>query len=163
MLSDVAQCNESYTTENIIPILATSPMEAERLDARIKQLKEQGLTHSLKKASGSGKKRKKDAELSANNDARNDARAVLNGADGESDSNNHAMSTLKSSTGGINNAATASLTTKVLQDEDERKKRQKLGMNDNLKGLFSTDGTAKETKQGDFMTRGYSIPTAAKR
>ncbi len=56
-------------------------------------------------------------------------------------------------------AATASLTAKVLDEQEERNKRRKLGLNDNLKSLFSNSGYSAQThKSGDFMTRGYSIP-----
>jgi hypothetical protein len=57
---------------------------------------------------------------------------------------------------GIKNAATASLTAKVLEEQEERNKRRKLGMNDNLKTLFSNKTSA--GKGNDFMTRGFSIP-----
>ena len=60
----------------------------------------------------------------------------------------------------IKNAATASLTAKVLAEEQERTKRRKMEPNENLKSLFSS-GNAKH-KDGDFMTRGFSIPAGAK-
>jgi hypothetical protein len=63
---------------------------------------------------------------------------------------------------GIKNAATASLTSKVLEEQEERNKRRKLELNDNLKALFSKSGhSVQERKGGDFMTRGYSIPKRA--
>jgi hypothetical protein len=64
--------------------------------------------------------------------------------------------------GGIKNAATASLTAKVLIEEQERNKRRKLGLNDNLKSLFSSTGANGSTqKGGDFLTRGFSVPKRA--
>ena len=114
----------------------------------------------MKKAQGSSKKRKKDAGAV-------DDGAVLDVAPGSTSvslttkpASAPVAAVAGGSMGGIKNAATASLTAKVLLDEEERKKRQKLGMNDNLKSLFSADGTAKDT---NFMTRGYSIPAGAKR
>ena len=62
---------------------------------------------------------------------------------------------------GIKNASTASLTAKVLAEEQAKAKRRKLGANDTIKSLFSSGDKA--IKDGDFMTRGYSIPAAAKR
>jgi hypothetical protein len=59
------QCNEPYAENDVIPILPSSDLDIARLNLRIKTLKEKGLTHSLKKASGS-KKRKKNAEKEAN-------------------------------------------------------------------------------------------------
>lgn len=63
--------------------------------------------------------------------------------------------------GAIKNAATASLTAKVLEEGKQKQKRRKLEGNDNLKSLFSEHGAAR--KDGDFMTRGFLIPAGAKR
>ena len=62
----------------------------------------------------------------------------------------------------IKNAETASLTAKVLAEQEERNKRRKLGANDNVKSLFSNKNGMDE-KHLDFMTRGFSIPAIAKR
>lgn len=62
--------------------------------------------------------------------------------------------------GGIKNAATASLTAKVLAEQEEKNKRRRLGLNNNLKSLFSNKSTEpSKNNSGDFMTRGYSVPT----
>ena len=61
----------------------------------------------------------------------------------------------------IKDAATASLTAKVLAEEQEKAKRRKLDPNDNLKTLFSSGNKAH--KDADFMTRGFSIPAGARR
>ncbi|KAI9845177.1 MAG: hypothetical protein M1837_005062 [Sclerophora amabilis] len=180
------QCNEKYSPENIIPILPTLSAEIEALAARAKSLKDQGLTHSLKKASGSGKKRKKDGE--ASNIAKDGLTATpaATSTKLEPPSSEAALSRLKSSStpqpelangstlpqqhhhhrhhhqqGGIKNPATANLTAKVLEDERERKRRRKIGENENLKGLFSSSSTGK--MNDDFMSRGFSIPAGAKR
>ena len=163
------ECNEAYTSENIIPILPLAKEDIERLAARAAKLKETGLTHSLKKAPG-GKKRKKHAEADA---APAEARATAaNGApEGLSEKvksrlAENGATTPQSRSGtstpvpsGIKNAATASLTSRVLEEQEERNKRRKLGLNDNLKSLFSSTGyNAQEQKGGDFMTRGFSLP-----
>lgn len=120
------------------------------------RLKEQGLTHSLKKVPGGGKKRKKNQtshEVAlVENEQQND------NVEGPLPSEPNAS--IK--TTGIKNAGTASLTARVLAEEQDRNKRRKIGNNDNIKSLFSssTDG---EAKQADFMTRGFSIPTGARR
>ena len=62
----------------------------------------------------------------------------------------------------IKNQDTASLTAKVLAEQEERNKRRKLGANDNVKSLFSSKNGMDE-KHLDFMTRGFSIPANAKR
>ncbi|KAI9673499.1 MAG: hypothetical protein M1817_002963 [Caeruleum heppii] len=158
------QCSEPYSTDHIIPILPVSPDDFGRLRTRMKSLREQGLTHSLKKASGSGKKRKKNDEAPATAIVPGSGEAAANGAEVAPKASTNPSTKSVSSTTGIKNASTASLTAKVLQDESERKKRQKLGMNDNLKSLFMAGGDKdRASKGGDFMSRGYTIPAHAKR
>ncbi|KAI9766443.1 MAG: hypothetical protein M1840_006550 [Geoglossum simile] len=157
------QCNTPFTSVQVIPILPTLPADITRLAVRINSLKESGLTHSLKKVPGSSKKRKKNIDKEAEI---TDGTIPID----ESDMNKAVSkpSTPQPTSGstaaraGIKNAATASLTAKVLEDEKERNKKRKLGMNDNLKSLFSS-GESGTRKDGDFMTRGYSIPAGAKR
>jgi len=133
------QCNESYTADNVIGILPTALADQERLANRIRKLKDEGLTHSLKKASGGSKKRKKHVEIAGTG-------KVSTGTSTPTDS--------------IQNAATASITAKVLAEEQGKAKRRKVEANDNLKSLFSTSSS--KQKDGDFMTRGFSIPAGAK-
>jgi hypothetical protein len=109
--------------------------------ARGAKLAEQGLTHSLKKAPGS-KKRKKHA------------------AEGEEIKK---ATTASANGNGIKNVATASLTARVLSEEKEKnKKRKMMGLSDNLDSLFTKDNKDGK-KSGDFMTRGFSIPSSARR
>lgn len=155
------QCDEPFTPDNVIPILPTAKSDIDRLAIRAQTLKEHGLTHSLKKAPSSGKKRKKKADSST-------ADVLTTRADHTGAGKHHAAQTPLSndatvlSSGGIKNAATASLTAKVLEEEKEKHERRKLGGNDNLKSLFSSMHGA-TGKDGDFMTRGFSIPAGAKR
>ncbi|KAJ5491453.1 hypothetical protein N7539_003020 [Penicillium diatomitis] len=145
------QCNESYTEENIIPILPTKEADKERLIARGARLAEQNLTHSLKKAPGS-KKRKKNATEAAVDGTTSSATA----ADSTSTSKS------KDTNSGIKNSATASLTARVLNEENERKKRQKMmGRSESIDSLFTKD--KKGGGNGDFMTRGFTIPASARR
>ncbi|KAI9799624.1 MAG: hypothetical protein M1833_003939 [Piccolia ochrophora] len=152
------QCSEPYTTENEVAILPTNSMDIDKLVIRANDLRDRGLTHSLKKLSGSTKKRKKNSETAAL-----DVSATPLTGDAEAAKSNQNTSDKAPSESTIKNAATASLTARVLEDEKARKKRQKLTMNDNLKGLFSGKDSEKPARSGDFMTRGYSIPTGAKR
>lgn len=121
------------------------------------KLMEQGLTHSLKKAPGL-KKRKKNA-IESSTDATNDTKKT---------STSHSRSNTstpvpKDSGNGIKNAATASLTARVLGEENEKNKRRKMmGLNDNIDSLFTKESKDGK-KSGDFMTRGYSIPASARR
>lgn len=62
----------------------------------------------------------------------------------------------------IRNEGTASLTAKVLAEQDDRNKRRKMVPNENLRTLFSSSDR-KAGKQSDFMTRGFAIPAEAKR
>ena len=145
MTGDIClQCSEAYTSDNIISILPTSQTEKDRLEERLQRLKATYLTHSLKKASSGGKKRKK-AGLVETGIKINEAST---------------QSTAKTET--IKNADTASLTAKVLAEQEDRNKRRKLDENRNVKSLFSSKSGI-DGKNVDFMTRGFSIPSEAKR
>jgi hypothetical protein len=174
------ECNEPYTSDNIIPILPIAKEDIERLDVRASKLKDSGLTHSLKKAPGSKKRKKNAEETPSSNEKSSATNGVTNGS--TNGSTQESMNGISKATGvemtksklaetnvalsrsgtstpvasGIKNAATASLTAKVLEEQEERNKRRKLGMNDNLKTLFSNKTSA--GKGNDFMTRGFSIP-----
>jgi len=160
------ECNEKYTSDNVISILPIAKEEIARLADRAKALKESGLTHSLKKAPG-GKKRKKGVEVDeAKTSATNGRTAGELPEKFKTNVKEYIKSVPQSISGtstpgssGIKNAATASLTAKVLGEQEERNKRRKIGLNNNLKSLFSNAGYSAQThKNGDFMTRGYSIP-----
>lgn len=163
------ECNEGYTPENVIPILPLAKEDIAKLAARAAKLKDSGLTHALKKVPG-GKKRKKHAE--ADSATAEEKETTAKGAVGglpekiKSTQAGNGTATPLSRSGtstpaasGIKNSATASLTSRVLEEQAERNKRRKLGLNDNLKSLFSSSGyNAQEQKGGDFMTRGFSLP-----
>lgn len=148
-LTDLSQCSEPYTENNVISILPISTVETERLNNRIQSLKQKGLTHSLKKATNLNKKRKKNIMSET-------------GISEQTLDNQRIDSTAIPVEGGIKNEETASLTAKVLAEEQDRNKRRKMVANDNLKSLFSTKNVMNE-KHTDFMTRGFSIPANAKR
>lgn len=147
-------CETEYASNDVIPIISVSETDIARLALRTKTLREKGLTHSLKKASG-GKKRKKGESTPAEAgpgevllEGRPAKTATpVNGADGSS---------------AINNASTASLTAKVLREQENAKKRRL--ENNNVKSLFSNKDPNKDPgKKNDFMTRGYSVPTGSNR
>ena len=134
------------------------------MNLRIKTLKEKGLTHALKKAPGS-KKRKKNADKETNGDS---TTADTNGATKSKSSSDEDKSKTKSNgsktngekdaNNGIKNSATASLTRKVMEEQEERNKRRKLGQNENVKSLFNTSSnTPSKGNSADYMTRGFSI------
>lgn len=154
-LTDLSKCGEPYTPDNVISILPISVLERERLHDRIQRLKQEGLTHSLKKATGAGKKRKKNPPIPdvVNSDQK---------YDGQRPEIHQANNSVLAAQGRIKNEETASLTAKVLAEEQDRNKRRKMGTNENLKSLFSSKNGMDE-KHTDFMTRGFSIPAGAKR
>jgi hypothetical protein len=118
-------------------------------------LAERCLTHSLKKASGSSKKRKKN-KVETEEAAASGAAVSVKIKTGASDTRDGTMSK-----NGIKDAATASLTARVMAEQEEKAKRRKLESNDNLKTLFSS-GDKGLRKNTDFMTRGFSIPANGK-
>jgi hypothetical protein len=163
------QCNQSYEAGNVIPILPVGKEDLAFLENRMDRLAAAGLTHSLKKAPSLGKKRK------ANGDVKAETKVDEAGPDKgvkeiasvpsplpRSSTPQSGASTPKTSHG-IKDAATASLTAKVLEEEEAKKKRRKMkGENETLKSLFSKSGGGPKQKDGDFMTRGYSIPANAR-
>ena len=166
------QCNQAYEEGNVIPILPVSNEESVFLENRMDRLISEGLTHSLKKASG--KKRKangavkpEEAVLKAEENVDKSLLERPVAAIQRTSSPMLRVATPQSGTStpkianGIKDAATASLTARVLEEEEAKKKRRKMmGENENLKSLFTKGG--QKHKDGDFMTRGYSIPANAR-
>ena len=138
------QCGEDYTIENIITILPTLPADKERLVKRMEALREAKLSHSLKKASTNGKKRKKHATEET-----------------EASANGH-ITTTKPTNTGIKNGATATLTARILAEEEEKAKRRKLERNKNIDSLFAPAKKGPMT-DADFMTRGHSTTAELRR
>jgi len=132
-------CSKPYEKSNIIPINSSESKDVEALQVRMKDLAEKGLTHALKKADKSKKRKKGSAAAAAETDMKANA----------------------AEESGIKNAAAASLTTKVLEDEKINNKKRKMEMSDNVKSLFSKGNNKKSG--GDFMTRGYSLPAEMQR
>jgi len=144
--SECVQCAQSYnSSRDVIPILPTTEADKQFVVERIEKLREQGLTHSLKKDKSTKKRKAKDAD--GDTEKLKDHK-IKNGVDGD----------VKHS--GIKNSSTASLTARVLGEEEAKKKRRLLHQNENIQSLF-TKGDKKH-KDADFMMRGYSIPAGAK-
>ncbi|KAF2280095.1 DUF602-domain-containing protein [Westerdykella ornata] len=179
------QCNTAYASNDIIPILPVEPTDIAHLTLRVQTLKEKGLTHALKKAPGS-KKRKKHAEKeTANGESTSTPTEPTNDSstngvskdkpsststpstsstpkpDQQRNTPDPSSSTTTTNLSNIKNASTASLTRKVLQEQEERNKRRKLQQNDNVKSLFSSrSATPSQGNSRDYMTRGFSIGNA---
>jgi hypothetical protein len=156
------QCATAYEERDIIPILPSSEQDKAMVLKRIETLRSLGLSHSLKKASGN-KKRK------ANGDTKPDVSAdVPKSKEKTSNGNIKAEaengqlsaplsgSSISKASNGIKNTATASLTARVLEEEEARSKRRR--ENDNLSSLYTKKSDGKDRKNTDFMTRGFSIP-----
>lgn len=150
------ECNEPFLPRDAITILPVVEEDIQRMKERMVKLTELGLTHSLKKAPGSkkSKKRKEHAELENGEGNGDKAEKKQKAADSS-------RSGTATPARAIKNASTASLTAKVLKEQEEINKRRKLGMNDNLNSLFSNGTGGSKTSGGDFMTRGYSLPKKA--
>ncbi|PWY67706.1 DUF602 domain protein [Aspergillus eucalypticola CBS 122712] len=156
------QCDEPYTADNVIPILPTKETDKQQLIERGHKLAEQGLTHSLKKAPGS-KKRKKNAANGDATDAGKESKPAEKSSSATASRSNTSTPTPGGSSG-IKNAATALLTQRVLEEENEKKKRRKmLGTSDNISSLFTKESKDAHAKNTDFMTRGFSLPAAARK
>ncbi len=110
------ECSEPFEEQNVIPLLPTEMSEVEKLKQRMEKLKASGLTHSLKRDRASGKKKRK---------AEGQETAVVNEPKPRERRKTH-DDTSSSGVAGINNAMTASLTAKVLAEQEERNKRRRL-------------------------------------
>ena len=133
-------CDVEYASNDIIPINSVLDTDIARLSLRVKTLQEKGLSHSLKKVSGGSKKRKKRDGEQVDAAAEEKGAAVRANDDGKDK---------------INNSATASLTAKVMAQQEQAKKRKM--ENENVKSLFSNrDQSASVGNSAGFMTRGFS-------
>lgn len=168
------QCNQSYNSENVITLFPSSEEEKNVLQRRIDHLSETGLCHSLKKAPSSSKKRKVAKPLKLEQNVTG-APPQPASASNSPTPRSHTSTPLPSSarpssrtsthrpTNGIKNAATATLTASVLEEEHARKKRRlEVGENENLKSLFTKKEERGRVGDGAFMTRGFSIPANAR-
>lgn len=126
----------------------------------------------MKKAPGT-KKRKKDvnaanvtakAEIVTRDDKRSIQPDASSGLISSVDRDLTMSKTTNKTSSSIRNAATASLTVKVLQEQEERNKRRKIENNTNLEALFLKKAPGQlYAKNTDFMSRGFTIPTKSEK
>ncbi|TDZ35248.1 Replication termination factor 2 [Colletotrichum spinosum] len=115
------ECSESFERGNVIPILSADEGDLKRLAQRIDNLKAAGTSHSLKKDKKAGGKKKRKAEGDANE-----------GVEGEAAQKRRAVDDAvprkkkESKISGINNPMAASLTAKVMAEQEELSKRRKI-------------------------------------
>ncbi len=168
------QCNRPYEFDNIVTLFPATEGEKNHLQRRIDNLSDKGLTHSLKKASGSSKKRKANKLAKEEQVATEVPPKTTDPIKSSATRSQNSIPVPRSATplsgtstpkpaNGIKNAATASLTAKVLEEETKAK-RQRLvnGENENLKSLFTKKDDKRNFGDGNFMTRGFSIPANAR-
>lgn len=115
------ECGEEFAKDNVITILPTKQEEVDRLVRRIDQLRTTGLTHALKKDKSEKKKKRKADDAKQDEKTEGDKTAY----DGKTTTNGEPRANDGRSKG-INNPLAASLTAKVLAEQDERNKRRKL-------------------------------------
>ncbi|KAI0517913.1 Rtf2 RING-finger-domain-containing protein [Xylaria bambusicola] len=120
--SNCPECSEAFPLRDLVPILPVDEADVEKCTARIEALRTAGLAHNLKKdKSAGGKKKRKAAE-------EEDGKAHENGANGDKPVQKEKKQ--KKDRGDIssriNNSMTATLTAKVLAEQDERNKQRKL-------------------------------------
>ncbi|AEO64498.1 7435a169-13af-4247-9190-30c959f5c4b4 [Thermothielavioides terrestris] len=121
------ECSEKFQPENVVPILPTEKADLDSLTTRIGDLRAKGLTHSLKKDKNNGKKKRKAEEATGDGPGRLNESA-RDGREDEDGATTKAASKvdISSRVSRINNAMTASLTARVLAEQEERNKRRKL-------------------------------------
>lgn len=157
-----SQCGVAYERRDVVPILPSSEVDKGVVVKRIEKLRGMGLTHSLKKAPGS-KKRKANGEVKQESNGVENSEKTEGSKEEKSKPTTERPATPQPRTStpkpanGIKNAATASLTARVLEEEDARKKRRL--ESENISSLYSKSDSTKRQGDGNFMTRGFSIPT----
>jgi hypothetical protein len=119
------ECSEKFEARDVIPILPTENVDLNHLTERISSLKASGLTHSLKKEKGNGKKKRKAEEADGDEKPKSEKAGESHREHGSAVKAT-SKSNASSRVSGINNAMTASLTARVLAEQEERNKRRKL-------------------------------------
>ncbi|KAI8306269.1 Replication termination factor 2 [Colletotrichum sp. SAR11_59] len=118
--STCPECSEPFDAKNVVPILPTEEADLKKLTARMDDLIAAGLTHGLKKEKKDKKEKSKKKRKAEDADAKDD---------GEAPEKRRATATtdsVKSKTRNINNPMAASLTAKVMAEQEELSKRRKL-------------------------------------
>ncbi|POR34773.1 Replication termination factor 2 [Tolypocladium paradoxum] len=113
--STCPECAEVFDRDNVIAILPTTEKDAQKLQKRIEDLRAKGLTHTLKKGKSDKKKRRLNEGAV---DEKNGEKVARDDQKQPKDADSRIS--------GINNPLAASLTAKVLAEQDERNKRRKL-------------------------------------
>ncbi|KAL0933627.1 uncharacterized protein CTRU02_210426 [Colletotrichum truncatum] len=121
--SSCPECSEPFTSENVVPILPSEEGDMKKLVQRMDDLIASGLTHSLKKDKKAGGKKKRKAEGDSKEDRNGDAPEKRRATDDAKATKKEASAGRIS---GINNPMAASLTAKVMAEQEELSKRRKI-------------------------------------
>ncbi|CAK7224909.1 Replication termination factor 2 [Sporothrix bragantina] len=123
------ECSTGFENSDIIPILSTNKEQVDKLRQRMEKLRAEGLTHSLKKDKNAEKKSKKNKRKAGADGEEGDGKSK-NGAAPPAKKQKEASNGTAAETNGIssriNNPMTASLTAKVLAEQEalQRKRNQ---------------------------------------
>lgn len=112
------ECAEAFERDNIVPLLPTDAATRDKLAKRIEGLRASGLAHSLKKDKSAGKNGKKKKRKAGDE----------NGDVVEGEGKEKKAKVAKKDAPMINNAMTASLTAKVMEEQAAREKRRKMAL-----------------------------------
>ena len=124
------ECSEAFLQRDLVPILPVGEAHIEKCTTRIEALRTAGLTHNLKKdKSASGKKKRKAGTGTGAEDeeGKKTHENSLNGSKSASAPKEKKQKRDRDDISSrINNSMTASLTAKVLAEQDERNKQRKM-------------------------------------
>ncbi|KAL5606495.1 hypothetical protein BROUX41_002901 [Berkeleyomyces rouxiae] len=112
------ECSEAFQRRDVIPILPTTESEILKLDKRMEDLQALSLTHSLKKDKSQAKKKSKKDKIAKTGTVASEARGEKRKATEEP------RSRTDKRISGINNPMAAAITSKVLAEQDEQKRRR---------------------------------------
>lgn len=122
------ECSEAFVVRDVVPILPVDEADVEKCAARITRLRALGLAHNLKKDKAAGDKKKKKRKAAAAGEEEGGKPPHEHGTNGDRPAQKEKKQ--KRDRGDIssriNNAMTATLTAKVLAEQDERNRQRKL-------------------------------------
>ncbi|KAI1189763.1 Rtf2 RING-finger-domain-containing protein [Nemania serpens] len=130
-MSRCPECSEAFVVRDVVPILPVDEADVEKCAARITKLRALGLAHNLKKdkAAGDKKKKKKRKAAEEEEEAGGNPLHGENGTNGDRSAQKEKKKQKRDRddiSSRINNAMTATLTAKVLAEQDERNRQRKL-------------------------------------
>ncbi|GAP93295.1 putative duf602 domain-containing protein [Rosellinia necatrix] len=122
------ECSEAFVTRDMVPVLPVDESDIDRCAARAEELRASGLAHNLKKDKNASSKKKKRKAAEEEEGGGGGGKSTNNTAN--SDSLAQKEKRQKKDRDGIssriNNSMTATLTAKVLAEQDQRNRQRKL-------------------------------------